>query len=285
MNKYNDSEKERLNKLLWTRINQYKMLNNTLTEMIANNGNGILINSIKNEIDETLDEIQKIKFDLIKDESTSVKEEDVTYSFYDDIVKTVLPDKETKLKDTEDRESDCYDSVVRQSKAAEFKMAEYSKRDKTNLDYEYNNRKKGITKEVNITSNKYVDEINKTIGSRIMSNRFLVKFSDVLEIPEIMVKSVSFDPNEKSITITVYDFVKEIDGMKYPILQLLKFAKGSFSFDVEHLDASGNVIYTEKYVGVNIEGVYRDPIDYSDSEFSTIQIFATYKDVDYEAAN
>lgn len=279
MSKYNDSEKERLNKLLWTRINQYKMLNNTLTEMIVNNKNGMLVDSIKKEIEETLDEIQKIKSDLTKDESTSVNEEDVTYSFYDDIAKTVLPSNNEK------KESDCYDSVVRQSKAAEFKMAEYSKRDKTNLDYEYNNRKKGITKEVNITSNKYVDEINKTIDSRIMSNRFLVKLNDELNIPEVMVKAISFDGYEKTLSIVIYDFVTEIDGVKYPILQLLKFARNSFSFDIEHLDANGNVIYTEKYVGVNVKEVYRDPIDYSSSEFSTLQIFATYTDVNYEAAN
>lgn len=279
MSKYNDSEKERLNKLLWTRINQYKMLNNTLTEMIVNNKNGMLVDSIKKEIEETLDEIQKIKFDLTKDESTSVKEEDVTYSFYDDIAKTVLP------SNSEKKESDYYDSVVRQSKAAEFKMAEYSKRDKTNLDYEYNNRKKGITKEVNITSNKYVDEINKTIDSRIMSNRFLVKLNDELNIPEVMVKAISFDGYEKTLSIVIYDFVTEIDGVKYPILQLLKFARNSFSFDIEHLDANGNVIYTEKYVGVNVKEVYRDPIDYYSSEFSTLQIFATYTDVNYEAAN
>ena len=51
------------------------------------------------------------------------------------------------------------------------------------------------------------------------------------------------------------------------------------------VDSNGNPIYTEKYLGCHITEIYRDPIDYSISEFSTIQILVEYQAVTYEANN
>lgn len=271
------SDNERLNKLLWIRINQYKMLNNTLTEIITNNGNELLIDSMKKEIDDTLDEIEKIKFDLNNKKETN-NEENVNYSFYNDFVETVVPENSEK------KESGFYDSVVKQSKAAEFKMAEYSKKVHTNLDYKrtYANNKSYEKKNL---SNKYIDEINNTIDSRLLSNRFLLHFNGNLEIPEVMIKSVSFDNSNKQLSICIYDFVKEINGVKYPLLNLLKADVSPFDFCLEHLDSVGNVVYAEKYIGGRIEEIYRDPLDYSSSEFSTIQMFVTYDNVKYETTS
>jgi hypothetical protein len=108
---------------------------------------------------------------------------------------------------------------------------------------------------------------------------------DDVGIPEVMVKSVSFDPNDKRISINIYDFVKEINGMKMPVLELLNRVPSLFKFTIQHLEANGNPIYTEKYFGCHITEIYRDPIDYSISEFSTIQILVEYQAVAYEASN
>lgn len=278
------NKKEYLNNLLSIRINQYKMLNNTLTEMFRKNGNKELIESMKKEINETLNEIEKIKFDL-NDKKETNSEENVTYSFYNDFVETVaLENSEKKLKDNEKKESGFYDSVVKQSKAAEFKMAEYSKKDHTNLDYKrtYANNKSYEKKNL---SNKYIDEISNTIDSRLLSNRFLVHLNDSLNIPEIMVKSVAFDLNEGQLSITVYDFVKEIDGKNYSVLELLNDAPSTFKFTIERLNANEKTIYTEKYFGCHIDEIFRDSIDYSNTEFSTIQFLVGYDEVIYETNN
>lgn len=289
------SNKEYLNSLLYTRINQYKMLNNTLTEMISRGGSEELIENIKKEVNSTLDEITEIKSDLNSIENSS-KEEEIVYTHY-----------EPKKKD----KCGFYDSIVKQTKAVELGLAE----EKKNLNYgslydeivlpkkekkddssfamrmdeEDKMKLSKMRKEVNVgrkeVSNKYIDEINKTVDSRLLGNRFLVHLDDVMGIPEVMVKSVSFDPSGKRLSITIYDFVKEINGNKYPVLKLLTVAPKVFGFTIDHLEANGNVIYTEKYFACHVAEIFRDPIDYSMSEFSTIQMFIDYERVTYEANN
>ena len=286
-----EKNSEYLNSLLWTRINQYKMLNNTLTEMIRRDGSEDLINNMKKEIDETLNKIKAIKNDI-----KNSKEKKVVYTHYE----PKKPDKRG-----------FYDSIVKQTKAVELGLAEekknplnysdlYSeivlpKKERKNdsdcfarAEEEERKELSRIRKEVkNVsvsTSNKYLDEINKTIDSRILGNRFLVHLDDI-GIPEIMVKSVSFDPSSKQLSINVYDFVKDINGRKMPVLELLNGVPSLFKFTIQHLEANGNPIYTEKYLGCHITEIYRDPIDYSISEFSTIQILVEYQVVTYEANN
>ena len=75
---------EYLKSLLWTRINQQKMLNNTLCEMMTRNSNKKSIYMIKQELNEIMDEINKINYDIAR---VGKKEEEVTYSFYDNVKK------------------------------------------------------------------------------------------------------------------------------------------------------------------------------------------------------
>jgi hypothetical protein len=267
------------------------MLNNTLTEMIRRDDNEELVKNMKNEINETLNEIEAIKNDL-----KNSKEEKVVYTHYE-------PKKLDKRG--------FYDSIVKQTKAVELDLAEekknplnygdlYSgivlpKKERKNdsdcfarVEEEERKELSRIRKEVKkvsaSTSNKYLDEINKTIDSRILGNRFLVHLDDV-GIPEVMVKSVSFDPSSKQLSINIYDFVKDINGRKMPVLELLNGVPSLFKFTIQHLEANGNPIYTEKYFECHITEIYRDPIDYSISEFSTIQILVEYQAVTYEANN
>jgi len=268
-----DTKKEDLNKLLWIRINQFKMLNNTLTQMIANNGDEAIMKNIKEEIDETLGEIEKIKFDLNNEEKAYEEEEKVTYSFYNnDIAK--LDNAEAKLKENEKKDSGFYDSIVKQSKAAQFKMAEYTKKDNTKVDYNCNGVK-----------NKQCDEINEKLDTMAFSNRFLVELEELVEIPSEMVKAVSFDPSMNQLVLNIYDFVKDIEGVKYPILGLLKYAPERFNFSINHFDANGKVMYVEKYHNAQIYEYYRDCLSYSSSEPSMIQIHIVYENVAYETNN
>ena len=75
---------EYLKSLLWTRINQQKMLNNTLCEMMTRNSNKKSIDMIKQELNEIMDEINKINYDIAR---VGKKEEEATYSFYDNVKK------------------------------------------------------------------------------------------------------------------------------------------------------------------------------------------------------
>lgn len=265
------NNKECLNSLLSMRINQYKMLNSTLTETISRGGSEELIESMKKEINSTLNEITEIKKDL-------ESEEEVVYTHYE-------PKKNEKCG--------FYDSIVKQENSK--KPLNYkSLYDNIILPQNKNNGEDKMKlskahKEVNVSnkvvSNEYIDEINKTIDSRILGNRFLVHLNESLGIPEVMVKSVSFDQNEKHLSITIYDFVKEVNGKKHPVLELLRLAPKMFKFTIDHLEANGNVIYTEKYFACHIAEIFRDPIDYSISEFSTIQMFIEYGNVGYETSN
>jgi predicted transcriptional regulator len=57
---------EYLKSLLWTRINQQKMLNNTLCEMMSKNSSRKSIEMVKENLDEIMEEINNINDDIAK---------------------------------------------------------------------------------------------------------------------------------------------------------------------------------------------------------------------------
>lgn len=255
---------EYLKSLLWTRINQQKMLNNTLCEVMVNNPNSKAIEMLKEELNVVMDEIDKINLDIAS--LNKNKDEEVTYSFYDSVKKEGCSNamEEKKVKEAEIGKG-FYDSVIKQSKAAQF--VEDAKK-------EYQD----FTKE-------FVEDLRNTVDSRLQANRFLVDLKDPLSIPEIMVRSASFDPTSNMVSVCIYDFVTDFNGMKYPIMQVLKYVPKSFNFSIKHLEADGKVLYTERYSRCHLVEVYRDPLDYASDDFSKIQIFLNYENVDYEASN
>ena len=265
-----------LNNLLNMRINEYKMLNATLCEMIGRNSSKQVIESMKSELGGIISEIENINKDLEKIENG---EKDVTYTYYDKNVE-------------EKKNKGFYDSIVKQNKAVQFKEAEDIKNGEAPTKYNYENIYKKV--ETNYNNNlktnqgdltkEFVEDLRNTADSRLQSNRFLVNLKEPLSIPEIMVKSVSFDPRDNRVSVCIYDFVTDFGGARYPILQVLKYAPNTFSFKVEHLDANGKVIYTERYSRCHITEIYRDPIDYSNDDFSKIQIFIGYQNVEYETS-
>ena len=68
---------------LKTKISEYEMLNKTLLEMYERKISEVVIDTIKDDISKTLDEINNLK-DWIEKETD--KDEKVEYSFYDNIV-------------------------------------------------------------------------------------------------------------------------------------------------------------------------------------------------------
>ena len=263
---------EYLKSLLWTRINQQKMLNNTLCEMMTRNSNKKSIDMIKQELNEIMEEISKINYDIAK---IGKKDEEVTYSFYDNVEKNTCLDAMTEKACEEDKKSKgFYDSIVKQNKAVQFKEVGGIKNGEVPTKYSYEN---GLAEEI-------VEDLRNTADSRLQANRFLVDLKDPLSIPEIMVKSIAFDPNENRVSVCIYDFVTDFNGQKYPILQVLKYAPNSFNFTVKHLEADGKVMYTERYSRCHLMEIYRDPIDYASDDFSKIQLFISYQNVDYETS-
>ena len=265
-----------LKNLLNMRINEYKMLNATLCEMIGRNSSKQVIDSMKSEWDGIMSEIENINKDL---ERVKNGEKDVTYTYYD--------------KNMEEKKSKgFYDSIVKQNKAVQFKEAEDIKNGEAPTKYNYENIYKKVETKYNNNfkanqddlTKEFVEDLRNTADSRLQANRFLVDLKSPLSIPEIMVKSVSFDPNDKNVSVCIYDFVTEFNGQKYPILQVLKYAPNSFNFEVKHLEADGKVLYTEKYSRCRLVEIYRDPIDYASDDFSKIQLFISYQNVEYETS-
>ncbi len=273
---------EYLRSLLWTRINQQKMLNNTLCEMMTRNSNKKSVDMIKQELNEIMEEISKINYDIAK---IGKKDEEVTYSFYDNVEKNGYPDVIAKKACEEDKKSKgFYDSIVKQNKAVQFKEAEDIKNGEAPTKYSYENIYNNFKVNQNGLTKKFVEDLRNTADSRLQANRFLVDLKKPLNIPEIMVKSIAFDPNENRVSVCIYDFVTDFNGQKYPILQVLKYAPNSFDFTVKHLGGDGKVMYTEKYSKCNLMEVYRDPMDYASDDFSKIQLFISYNNVDYETS-
>ena len=279
-----------LKSLLWTRINQQKMLNNTLCEMMSKNSSKKSIEMIKEDIDEIVKEINEINYDISR---MGQKDEGVTYSFYDNVKKDCsFEGVAEKAAKEASMEKGFYDSIVKQNKAVQFKEAEDIKNGEAPTKYNYENIYKKVETKYNNNfkvnqddlTKEFVEDLRNTADSRLQANRFLVDLKDPLSIPEIMVKSIAFDPNENRVSVCIYDFVTDFNGQKYPILQVLKYAPNSFNFTVKHLEADGKVMYTERYSRCHLMEIYRDPIDYASDDFSKIQLFISYQNVEYEAS-
>ena len=276
---------EYLKSLLWTRINQQKMLNNTLCEMMSKNSSKKSIEMIREDIDEIVKEINEINYDISR---IGQKDEGVTYSFYDDVKKDKCVNAMAEKACEEDKKSKgFYDSIVKQNKAVQFKETEGIKNSEAPTKYNYENIYKENESDANYKDDltkEFVEDLRNTADSRLQANRFLVDLKYSLNIPEIMVKSVAFDPQENRVSVCIYDFVTDFNGKKYPILQVLKYAPNSFNFIIKHLEADGKVMYTERYSRCHLMEIYRDPIDYASDDFSKIQLFISYQNVEYETS-
>ena len=261
-----DKEERRLSNLLLTRINEYRMLNNTLCEMVSKNASSNTLTVMKDEINELLNEISEIreKLSVFDDKNGEEKE----YGYYDEADKAWFEEKEAN-------EKNLYDSIEKPKCEEKSCGSCPNKKKEKCWDSPSKKEMKGL-----------MDDFFNSVDIRIGANRFLVDLKGSLLIPEYMVQSVSFDMASKMVFINVYDFVANIGNKEVPILELLKKAPKMFDFTIKHLTCDGSVLYTEHYSNCRLTNeTFRRELDYGSDDFSTIGLTITYGDVTYEADN
>ncbi len=295
------------------KISEYEMLNKTLLEMYERKISEVVIDTIKEDISETLDEINSLK-DWIEKETD--KDEKVEYSFYDGIKKPKLA-KSVKLtsfgkssdgscfdyntikksieKINEDLKNDkicgelnhptnnLYDSIKKDDKKNATNLGDYKPYDTpyNKLNFEDLYCLKFLNTE---TKEKY---LNETITA---ANRFLVRFSKPFKINEWLVKGVDFDSvYNKELLITMQDhLVTREDGSKYPIISELRSRISPddvFIISIDYLDKTGYTLYTERYHGCKIKDIIKSSLSYETEGFNTIQLTVTFSDITYETSH
>jgi hypothetical protein len=295
------------------KISEYEMLNKTLLEMYERKISEVVIDTIKEDISETLDEINSLK-DWIEKETD--KDEKVEYSFYDGIKKPKLA-KSVKLasfgnssngrcynseaiknsidKLNEDLKNDkacgelnhptnnLYDSIKKDDKKNATNLGDYKPYDTpyNKLNFEDLYCLKFLNTE---TKEKY---LNETITA---ANRFLVRFSKPFKINEWLVKGVDFDSvYNKELLITMQDhLVTREDGSKYPIISELRSRISPddvFIISIDYLDKTGYTLYTERYHGCKIKDIIKSSLSYEAEGFNTIQLTVTFSDITYETSH
>lgn len=250
---------------LKTKMNEYQMLNKTLVEMYEKGTSDIVVDTLKDDINETLDTINGLK-DWIEKETD--KDENVEYSFYDGIEKPKL------AKSVRFTNVNLYDSIKKEDSSDEERKLNYKDL--------YDKTLKFLNSE---TSEKY---LNDTITT---ANRFLVRFSNPLRINEWMVKSVDFDSiDKKELLITLQDhLVTRENGTRYPIVSELRGRAlpntSSFNISIDYLDRTGYTLYTERYHNCKITDVVKSSLSYEAEGFNTIQLTVAFSEITYETSH
>lgn len=233
-----------LDKRLEMKINEHKMLMNTLHEAFRKpNSTEYTLNTIKSAINDTLEEIADLRGQINS-------ENKFNESLFDGIKKKEeTPAKENKMKvhDT----ASFFDKIQKKEKELEDKKPT-----------------------LNLSSEMHVDNI-------LFCNRFLFDVS-FLDIPQTMVQwvDVNNDP-QRTIEFAIYDFVDE-DGV--PVLAKLAAYDGrKFVAEIKHLNPIGEVVYKEKFNGCYLDSMNRrSSLRYADSEPSQIILKLYYDGVSYE---
>lgn len=287
---------ERAKSELKTKMNEYQMLNKTLVEMYERNTSENVIDTIKDEINETLDAINRLK-EWIEKETD--KEEKVEYSFYDGIKKPKLA-KSVKLASfgkSSDGSCFSYDAIKKSVEKMNEDLKKGKEGEKLNYEslydtisnakpkYDGTKDEDTVLKFLNMETNgKY---LNDTITN---SNRFLVRFNGALNVNEWLVKSVDFFTSDrKELLITIQDHLAIKDGKKYPIISEIIDKTNScslpFTLTIDYLERTGCVLYTERYHGCVINDVIKSSLTYETNSFNTIQFTVTFSDITYETSH
>jgi len=114
------------------------------------------------------------------------------------------------------------------------------------------------------------------------TNAFLVKFNG-LNIEEWMVRNVGY-LSKNQLGITIFDHVVNNRPIIADINNLIASDR-KISITIDHLDATGKVIYSERFHDCRIFNQMRNDLDYDSSDFSTITMMVTFKEVTYETAH
>lgn len=232
-------------KRLEMKINEHKMLMNTLHEMFRKNDvPGKTLEMIKAEINDTIKEIEELR----KEAMFNTKAD--TISMFDGIKKN----------------SGCCGSST---STCHHNYGLYD-----------NIAKGNEAKPVNLDA----AIANTNIHDILFTSGFVVELDD-LNIPSDMVQFVTFLGKDK-IEIAINDFITTIFGRRYPILSVIEGNVGrKFTMAIKRINQNGAIVYKEKYVGCEIEGYFRNSLEYAKTDPSQIMLQIKFDGVSYETAN
>ena len=277
----NDYNKEKLLKALETKLNEQKMLTETLYEAFEKGSSEATLASIEDAIKDTVRNVMEIKKEIDSLNVEYKRYSDKPSNIFDSIKKEGNEDVAPKTR-LEMAKEKCA-SANRESKY-DWKhtyIDEIRKNDDGTFSriVEMNpTYKKGVSEKIQY--NDIGELLN--VDNILFCNRFLLDLN-VIGVPETMVKWVTVANTEDSmIDVEIYDFVDE-NGI--PVLAKLSAYDGrKFTAEIKHLNPIGEVVYKEKYNGCYLDSnISRDSLRYSDSEPSTIIIRIHYDGVSYEA--
>ena len=279
-----------LKKSLKSRMNQYEMLNNTLLEMFERNSPIDVINDVRNAMNETNDDIknlQRLIEEKTQDErhKKEAEEKKVERSLYDSIKKPTLK-RSVKTEDTCAKKVSMYDNIKKNNSDDEFAKKEetvYTHYDTPYNHLHYEKEYEKNTKELDFlnTVTSHNDEFCKNIARQHL---FLTRFNG-LNIKEWMVKEVNYVCTNQ-ISVTIQDHLVNNRPIIADIRELFKREyNNKFGITIEHLDKTGHMLYSERLHECEITDIYRSRLDYTESDFSTITMLITFKEVTYETAH
>lgn len=279
-----------LKKSLKSRMNQYEMLNNTLLEMFERNSPIDVVNDVRNAMNETSDDIknlQRLIEEKTQDErhKKEAEEKKAERSLYDSIKKPTLK-RSVKTEDTCAKKVSMYDNIKKNNSDDEFAKKEeavYAHYDTPYNHLHYEKEYEKNTKELNFlnTVTDHNDEFCKNIARQHL---FLTRFNG-LNIKEWMVKEVNYVCTNQ-ISVTIQDHLVNNRPIIADIRELFKREyNNKFGITIEHLDKTGHMLYSERLHECEITDIYRSRLDYTESDFSTITMLITFKEVTYETAH
>lgn len=254
---------EELEKQLKVKMNQHKMLSDTLYQMINKGVEGMMISRVKGEMDDTLNEVNELKEEIEYIKGNTKKATNI----YDAIQKTIDSAEKTieTVKKSVAKEENLYDSISK-----DFGV----------YDTPYN-------KPINENVPHLQDFDLRTYDGLPFSNRFIVDLGD-LGIDPWMVKSFAHAPSGQGhkIYLTLYNHIIGIGPGKYPLCELIDSSRGDeFSIKVTYVDPTGVPIYSEEYVDCKIVEYCKSPLVYDVSEPTNVEITLEYSYIKYDVNN
>ena len=255
--------------LLQMKINQQKMLCNTLNESLTKCENKESIYKIQDEIVKSTDEVLSLR------DKIEGGYDDVQYATYDEgKKKTSLFDKCLK-KITPSKIGEKDPNLNNQTKGEVTKADTKGEITETSANSEMS--KASTNGEITKDGKKHV---------MVADNKFIVQFSDELDIPSEMVASVSFENSMHKLSVYIYDFItKYDDGRIVPIIETIGNSMKAFDMNITHFDKDNNALYYEAYWGCRVSGIFRDSFDVRYGDAAKFVLEINYDGVDYGPAN
>jgi hypothetical protein len=245
------------------KINEHKMLINSLHDLFnRENSSSRSIANLKSMIDSTINEIEVIRKEIEGDNDEKNNEifRNSGINIFDNIKKKQEYKKPERYFGNG---GICQDHSFFEDIRKKDKEVEEKKNSGTMYD---------------LGNSLNVDNI-------VLCNRFLLDMS-VIGIPETMVKKVLNERvnGNRCLYVDIYDFVTD-SGV--PVMQNLSMTSENrkFTLEIKHLDASGKIMYKEKFNGCRLDTdeIYTTALRYDESEPTVITLRILYDGVSYEA--